>query len=436
MKPIAGLIFALCILFTPISVLHAQGEAALPFLLTPASPEGNGMGGIAGTTITESPLATLANPGQLGLMSLDQYIAAGFYPTSTNWLPALGDPDLTYSATVISAGINLDKIAPLPFGLSIGVAHSHVDLNLGYFTVPSVDPYVTQTIDAKECTDNWTLGIGIDYYIRLGFGYTNKGIQSNLVPFDIQSQGRQGVASTAAYDIGIMLDIPVTNIITQFAATPLTVYKKTQALFDISLGSAWSNMGDHFVTYIDAAQADPLPRNAMLGISYKAGLVIPTSTTSWEVISFTLAHQAEDVLVQRFATPADSNGFPIGNPLRPQYESGMGAIQFFNNVILGEGNTRITLRKGWQINLGELVYISGGSIRGGGQLYTTDGWGLRLSGLLKLIAEMRPAFSESRIPMFILNHFDIRYDHASSTYDDPNNPNDGVTYNSISVILK
>jgi hypothetical protein len=430
-------IVILGIMFFALSpALYAQGQTALPFLLIPSSPEGNGMGGISGTTITESPLATLANPAQLGIMSLDHHFAVGFYPSSTDWLAGIPKSGFTYSATAFNAGISINKLTPLPFGLSVGIGYSHVSFNLGSYNVTVNDPSVVSMYSAEDHSENWSLGVGIDYYIRLGLGYTTKGISSNLAPFDVQGQGRQGIASTSAYDLGIIASIPVAGIVNKVSDTPITILGKYQPLLDISFASAWSNLGDHKVPYIDAAQADPLPRNAMLGLSYKAGFTVPLPTTSWEVFSFTLAREAEDILVERFPAVVDSNYVVIDPGAPPQYKSGTGAIQFFNNVVLGEGNTRVTLRKGWQLNLGEILSLRGGSVNGSSESYATDGWGLRLGGLLKLIDQAIPSFADSPFPMFILHHIDLRYDHASSTYDDPDNLNDGVTFNSVSVIVK
>jgi hypothetical protein len=140
--------------------------------------------------------------------------------------------------------------------------------------------------------------------------------------------------------------------------------------------------------------------------------------------------------VERFPAGVDSNFVVIDPGAPPQYKSGTGAIQFFNNVILGEGNNRVTLRKGWQLNLGEILSLRGGSVNGSSESYGTDGWGIRLGGLLKLMDEVFPSFADNRLPVFILNHIDLRYDHASSTYDDPDNLNDGVTFNSVSIIVK
>jgi hypothetical protein len=424
------LAFVLC---APLTLLHAQGETAVPFLLIPSSPEGNGMGGIIGTTPTENPMAATANPGQLGLMSLNNIASIGFYPVSTTWLPGYTNSDFTYSVIAVNAGIRLNQWKPLPFGLSIGIGYAHISNGLGNINVSYYGSSGISSYTAEEHSNNFTLGIGIEQSIRIGFGLTYKRINSNLLPEGIYTNGN---ASTFAFDLGLIMDAPVTEIIKEKTGAPLFTFSKTEPIVDIALSSAWNNMGDHFVNYLDPGQGDPLPRYAMIGMSCKAGLVLPIGSAKWEVISLTLARQVEDVLVERFAEVVDSNGNVVAYAPRPRCNSGLGSIQFFNNLLLGEGNSHVTLRKGWQLNLGEFVSLRGGSVHGKTDSYSTDGWGLQLRGLLKLLDEVSPEFSDSPLPMFVLNHVDLRYDHASSAYDDPENPNDGVTYNSISVVVK
>ena len=394
------------------------------------------MGGIEGATLSEHPMGVLANPGQLGLTTLDHYFLGGLYPSSTVWLPGLNIPDISYSASAISAGLNLNRVISIPVDLSLGFAYSHVSLNEGTFAITGDDPTPLGYFQAEEHSDNWSIAIGADRYIRVGFGYTHKSVVSSLAAFDVQHQGREGVANISTYDLGAIAQIPIIRIIGQLSGSPIIFGETVHPLLDITFGYARRNLGDELVAYIDPAQADPLPRSAMLGVSYKAGFTLPVRAGSWEALSVTLAREAEDILVQRFPAPTDSNGNVTGEPPPPQYVDGSGTIQFFNNVILGEGNTHITLRKGWQVNFGELFQVRGGSVRGRGVSYTTSGYSFRLGAVLKLIAQLSQSAADSRIGGLILTHIDFAYDHASSTYDDPTNPNNGITFNGLSLLIK
>jgi hypothetical protein len=64
---------------------HAQSTSFL-FLQIPSSPAGNGMGGIAGSIISDDPIGTLSNPAQLGLTSFDHYFTGeAFLSSNIDW---------------------------------------------------------------------------------------------------------------------------------------------------------------------------------------------------------------------------------------------------------------------------------------------------------------------------------------------------------------
>lgn len=71
-------------------------------------------------------------------------------------------------------------------------------------------------------------------------------------------------------------------------------------MVNLSIGYAHQNQGQS-VTYVAAAMSDPLPRTAVLGISTELGLVMDVNDRPWKVISFTLAREAQDLLVVRKA---------------------------------------------------------------------------------------------------------------------------------------
>jgi len=414
---------------------RAQGETAIPFLLISSSPGGNGMGNITGSTITDDPMSTLANPGQLGVMSMDHYFTGGLYPSSTKWFAQLPNSDATYNVMAFNAGLDLNRFMIIPFKLSVGVGYSHISNDLGTFFVTGNDPTVLGTFRAEEHTNNISVGIGIDYYIKLGLGYTAKSVESNLAPFDVQNQGRQGVANVSTYDLGLVAQIPVIGIVDQLTGSPFKIFQTAEPVLDISFGYVRANLGDQRVVYIDAAQADPLPRNATLGLSYKAGLRLNGAISTWEIFSATLAHEVDDILVQRTPRVVDSLGYTISEP-SAQYVDGSGAIKFIDNVVLGEGSTHATMRKGWELNFGEVLAIRGGSVRGKGVSYTTSGFGVRIGGIFKMLDVVSTSFSSAPVAKLILQHLDLRYDHASSTYDNLFSLNDGLTYNGLSLVVK
>src|SRR5512141_1526261 len=110
------------------SSLHAQGESAVPFLLIHPSPEANGWGNVGTAVVSDNPIATISNPAQLGLFSLDNYFSFSSYTPKTVWLPNFGSTDLTYNAWATNAGYNLRNALDLPFPVGIGFGYSRIDL--------------------------------------------------------------------------------------------------------------------------------------------------------------------------------------------------------------------------------------------------------------------------------------------------------------------
>src|SRR5207244_4399830 len=124
--------------------------------------------------------------------------------------------------------------------------------------------------------------------------------------------------------------VPVVEIVSKLEGELLTMFGSAEPILDITLGYTRRNLGDDRMAYIDRSQADPLPRNAMQGLSIKAGFVRQGPIAPWEVVSFTAAREADDILVQRLppdTVMVDSVNYYLVN--RPaQYVDGAGALQF------------------------------------------------------------------------------------------------------------
>ena len=415
-----------------ILVLYSADRASaqftsVPFLLIPSSPEGNGMGGISGSIQTDNAMSTLSNPAQLGMMTLDHFLIADTYTENTAWLPAFELPGLTYNVYAINEGVNFQKFSHLPFGFSVGYGYSKIKLDLGTYTITTeTNPEGIGTFEPIERSENYHFGVGFEYVVKLGFGYSVKYVDSYIAP--------QAEAKFSTYDLGMIMTVPVFGIIDKFREQPVTIGNDIEPMFDITFGYAKKNLGDKFVTYTNVnSQGDPLPRTALMGLSWKAGIIAHASTQHWEVLSFTLSHEAEDVLVKQFPVLTDSVGNVIGNSPRSQYVDGSGDIQFFRNVIAGEWGGKIWLRKGWQTNIGEFFYMSGGRTDAPGLGYSTQGYAFRLAGILKTIEALHTSVSESPVFKFFVNHVDLRFDHSQEFNTD--GPREGTTYDGLNFVL-
>lgn len=402
---------------------RSQGETAVPFLLITTSPEGNGMAGTTASQPTTDAFATIANPGQLGLISLRNLFNASTYVPRTDWLPQYNLPDLSYGVTALNAGYNVRELLSLPFDLSAGIGYSRVSLNLGTFAVTnSSGPTVISTFDSEEHCDSYSFGIGLDYFVRLGLGFNLKNIESHLSPIGTESEMGNGSASVSATDFGLLLEVPIVGLFTDLSGASLNVSPQITPFLDLSFGYTKANVGNE-MSYIGAAPADPLPRTATAGLGIEAGLMGKSGNSDWKLVSFRLARQADDILVVRY----EDGTF--------EYQSGLGDIGFSDNVVLGHTNDKVTMRRGWQVEVAEVLCLRGGSVESPKRSYTTSGYSISLGGLMKLVNLIvaGPGAQESWIG-FVADHCDLQFHTA--TYDQTHSPIAGTRSQSLNLVVK
>ena len=221
---------------------HAQpGASAVPFLMIAPTSRASGLGE-SGTGTVDDASAIYWNPGALAFMD-GQEVSI----THANWLPQFQLPDLFYD--YLNFRMHIDGI-----GGTIGAAVTY--LNLGEFTLTnSSGPTPIGTFKSYEYA--LTVGYATKAYDDLGIGINLRFIHSALSPIGTESEKGNGIASTVAVDLAFMwrpdrMEVPLLGDLGK----------------RFSLGVNLTNLGPK-VTYIDAAQADPLPTDLRFGMGYK-----------------------------------------------------------------------------------------------------------------------------------------------------------------------
>ena len=219
----------------------AQGESAVPFLLIAPNSRASGIGE-SGAAVVDDASAIFWNPA--GLAFLDgQEVSV----THANWLPQFNLSDLFYDH--LNYRIGMESL-----GGTLGFSITY--LNLGEFSVTnSSGPTVIDKFKSFEYAV--TAGYATRAYDDLGIGFNVRFIHSALSPIGTESEQGTGIASTVSVDLALMwrpavLDVPLLG----------DLGKK------FSVGVNLSNLGPK-ITYIDAAQADPLPTNLRVGFGYR-----------------------------------------------------------------------------------------------------------------------------------------------------------------------
>jgi hypothetical protein len=281
---------------------------------------------------------------------------------------------------------------------------------------------VIATFEAWERSNGLTLGIGLEYGIRLDIGGTLKWITSNLSPIGTEQEQGAATAEVTAYDFGLLLEAPAGDLIMSLLSSEDQAGGSIRPILDFSTSYALSNIGDE-VVYIDPDQADPLPRNVTTAVGLVAGVEGTIHAIPWNFGTVRWTRQGEDLLVTRHA----DGSF--------EYRSGLGDMDFVDDVLLGHDNPDIAQKSGWEVELFEVVAFRGGQYR---QPYGTErrtsGFGLQLAGIVKaihLIAE--PEETESWL-MFLVNQVILRYD--TGTYERGEQPSSESTYAQLTLMLK
>jgi hypothetical protein len=220
-----------CTLLAPISTTLAQGpgSSGVLFLLIAPGARPAGMGE-AFVAIADEVTATYWNPAGLAFQEGTQLALM-----HSNWLPQLA-PDLYYDYATARRDLG-------PIGTA-GFSVTFINLGEQVFTDES-GPEPLGTFTSYELSASGSFGTKIT--ANSAVGVTLKFIYSNLAPRGAGAEKGDGRASAFAFDLGYL--------------------HKNLLVNRLSLGANLSNVGPK-ITYIDAAQADPLPTNLRLGLAY------------------------------------------------------------------------------------------------------------------------------------------------------------------------
>lgn len=325
------------------SGLFAQGESAVPFLLISPNSRASGMGE-AGVAIANDAYATYWNPAGLAFQDGREVSI-----THSKWLPQFNQPDLWYG--FLGFADHIDAL-----GGTVGASVTY--LSLGEFIrTGSGSPDELGRFKSYEYAV--TAGYGTKISQSLGLGVNLRLIHSALSPIGTEQEQGTGIATSMSFDFALL-----------YRPTDLEIPLIGLGLGDrLSIGANLSNMGPK-ITYIDAAQADPLPTNLRIGFGYQL--------IKSQYNNITAALDFNRLLVRRYSAPVDSAGNTIGNPPPPD--------PFYKAIFTAWGDNglrKITTGGGLEYWYGDpgLIALRAGyfyeSPSFGGRKYLTFGAGLR-----------------------------------------------------------
>jgi hypothetical protein len=404
-KNITVIFFGILALFFSTN-LYAQGETAVPFVLTSVSPNLNGMAGTFTALPSDDAYGAYYNPAKVVTFSQQNNFAFGFYPQKTDWLPGLDFGEFNFHAYALAARYKFKTIIPVNIGFSY--IYSKFDLGENVWTDASGRELAT--FNSYESCSAFSLGIGIDYYLKFSLGLTYKDIYSKLVPVKIQNVN--GIAEASAFDIGLLISAPIS----EFALPEeLKNINSFMPIFDLSIGYSINNFGDEMF-YGDTDQGDPLPRQSRLGYGLSLGLNYNYNDFKIRLIKFDFSTEARDFLAYR-----------TGEYIK--YKSISGDINFFRNVIGGNTSNEVEVYRGWRINLLNIFTYSKGRISSKGFILfdKSNGYSVNTKGIFDWLQNK---LQDSTIK-YITNHFSLEYSWAK--YDSENEVRDNTVFKGIQL---
>lgn len=244
-----------------VSIQSAQAQktitTAVPFLLISPDSRASGMGE-ANVAIADNAMAMYWNPAGLGYQKgLDVQF------THSDWLPAF-NADLFYD--------NLTAKYHIPGYGTFGAGITY--LNLGESEFRGENNEDLGTFKSYEFAIALSYGVRVHPFLALGASV--RYINSSLTPTDVQVGEEQGSGegSSISFDVAAMFR-PI-----------FKGYLADRFSFGINI----SNIGPK-MTYIDEAQADPLPTNLRFGTAFRA--------YEDDYNKFTIAFDLNKLLVKR-----------------------------------------------------------------------------------------------------------------------------------------
>ena len=373
----------------------AQGEAAVPFLELQQSPLLQGAGQIGVSIPMSDPLGFYFNPAQLGYFSRENSFSVLALPQKVNWLENFF-PGLTFQTFGITAGYNFHNNKN-NFPLSIGVGYIHNRVTYGEFagTYGSFESY-----DDFDC---FSLGASYEYYLLFNLGFSVKPFSSHLA---LLEDGTTAQASGTAFDFGALILAPISKLFFDNIKYNLDPDSYVKPKFDFSLGYSVLNIGKK-ISYVDAAQADPIPRTARFGYTFNFGLDLFTNKNRLNTLDYSFTAEAEDILIKR---SMDYNSYLYIS----EYQNIWGDINFGKNLIELKGDQNVTVHRGHIFRLFETVILTSGRFNGGGyDNRKTNGFGISSEGIFKLLGA---SINNSTIN-FIADHLSLEY-YDTNTFVD------------------
>jgi len=378
----------------------AQDEGAMPVMTMQTSLPLIGAGGIGVAKPNSDPIGFYLNPAILGYTSQNNHASLFFMPNKVDWMPSW-NLDLTKNTYGFNLGYNFSEL-DIPISIGFGYMHDRFDFGTFQIIGPS-GPEVIGEFDSYDTFDVYSFGIGIDYYLQFNLGMSIKPFESNLSASPTENEPGYGKVTGTAFDYGAMIITPISKLLFDDAKYEFCKTAYLKPVVNFTLGYAITNVGDE-ITYFDEAQSDPLSRTARLGYTFDFGFDAHINNNEINLLSYSFTAEVEDILIRQ----KTEDGIFVGT--FDGYQSFLGDIDIWDNLVLLNPNDKVVIHKGHTLNLFETLTLTSGSFVGKGYPTTvgTSGYGISSEGLAKILSgTMDSSFLNYFAKHFVIEYFDV-----------------------------
>ena len=341
------------------------------------------------------------NPGQLGLksrlnnISLTYNLPLEFQLYSAN----------TYSTFGMSVGYNFSNELGIP--LSVGLGYIRQNMDIAEYVETDITWQVLGKYKSSESANALTVSAGIDYWFKLGMGFTYKHISSELNEL-ISKKLREGTANVM--DFGMLISAP---IIRDLKFSELTLFNT-----NFNVGYSISNLFDN-MNYNDKID-DPLPRYEQFGYSISINLHQIYKDVDYELLSIDWAAQADNLLMKR-----DSANF--------EYLPIFSRINIWENIIKLNSTYNLMTNYGIRISIAETIKILYGvRTQNNNDYANTFGVIISSRGTVKYLNSN----SESEFLRYFVEHIELLLIYSNYKINRQNVPNLTRNFFGLNLIFK
>ncbi|MCK5328673.1 MAG: hypothetical protein KAR36_08720, partial [Candidatus Latescibacteria bacterium] len=178
--------------------------------------------------------------------------------------------------------------------VSVGVALSHYKTELDMGTQIRTNEHGVEegTFRSMDKATNTVISANAHFLADFSAGMTLIDYESDLGPFGAGQEPAPIIAKGSARNYGMMLRLSLIKAFETLSGQNVRLPNGLRPVLVSTYGVSWNNRGDN-VSYIDARQTDPIPRNKKTGYSLELGVSMDYQDIPLNIFRVLMASEKE-----------------------------------------------------------------------------------------------------------------------------------------------